>query len=49
MKAVILDMYGVILKETGDGFVPYVRRTFPELAKLLQRQRTADTCLTELA
>lgn len=31
MKAVILDMYGVILKETGDGFVPYVQRTFPDL------------------
>lgn len=31
MKAVILDMYGVILKETGDGFVPYVQQTFPGL------------------
>lgn len=31
MKAVILDMYGVILKETGDGFVPYVQHTFPNL------------------
>ena len=31
MKAVILDMYGVILKETGDGFVPYVQMTFPKL------------------
>lgn len=31
MKAVILDMYGVILKETGDGFIPYVQRTFPDL------------------
>lgn len=31
MKAVILDMYGVILKETGDGFVPYVQQTFPNL------------------
>lgn len=31
MKAVILDMYGVILKETGDGFVPYVQQTFPDL------------------
>ncbi|MFA9378359.1 MAG: HAD-IA family hydrolase [Lachnotalea sp.] len=31
MKAVILDMYGVILKETGDGFVPYVQHTFPDL------------------
>jgi putative hydrolase of the HAD superfamily len=32
MKAVILDMYGVILKETGDGFVPFINRTFPELS-----------------
>ena len=31
MKAVILDMYGVILKETGDGFVPYVQHRFPNL------------------
>lgn len=28
---VLLDMYGVILTETGDGFVPYVQQTFPEL------------------
>lgn len=33
MKAVILDMYGVILKETGDGFVPYVQQTFPNLRR----------------
>ena len=33
MKAVILDMYGVILKETGDGFVPFVNSTFPELSR----------------
>jgi putative hydrolase of the HAD superfamily len=25
-------MYGVILKETGDGFVPYIHQTFPELS-----------------
>ncbi len=31
MKAVILDMYGVILKQTGDDFVPYVQQTFPNL------------------
>jgi len=31
MKAIILDMYGVIVKQTGDDFVPYVQRTFPEL------------------
>ena len=31
MKAVILDMYGVILKQTGDDFVPYVQHTFPNL------------------
>lgn len=31
MKAVILDMYGVILKDTGDNFYPFVNRTFPNL------------------
>lgn len=31
MKAIILDMYGVIVKQTGDEFVPYVQQTFPEL------------------
>ena len=31
MKTVILDMYGVILKETGDDFVPYIQRIFPNL------------------
>jgi putative hydrolase of the HAD superfamily len=34
MKAVILDMYGVILKETGDGYVPYIQRTFPTLSSI---------------
>lgn len=32
MKAVVLDMYGVIVKQTGDDFVPYVQRTFPNLS-----------------
>lgn len=31
MKAIVLDMYGVIVKQTGDDFVPYVQQTFPEL------------------
>lgn len=31
MKAIILDMYGVIVKQTGDDFVPYVQQTFPDL------------------
>lgn len=31
MKALILDMYGVIVKQTGDDFVPYVQLTFPDL------------------
>ena len=31
MKAVILDMYGVIIKQTGEDFVPYVQQTFPDL------------------
>lgn len=29
MKAIVLDMYGVIVKQTGDDFVPYVQQTFP--------------------
>ena len=32
MKAVVLDMYGVIVKQTGDDFVPYVQQTFPHLS-----------------
>lgn len=31
MKAVILDMYGVILKDSGDGFYSFVNHTFPDL------------------
>lgn len=31
MKAIVLDMYGVIAKQTGDDFVPYVQQTFPDL------------------
>ena len=31
MKAIVLDMYGVIVKQTGDDFVPYVNQTFPNL------------------
>lgn len=31
MKAVLLDMYGVVLKDSGDSFYPYVNRTFPDL------------------
>lgn len=30
MRAILLDMYGVIVKQTGDELVPYVHRTFPE-------------------
>ena len=33
MKAIILDMYGVIVKQTGDDFVPYVQQTFPLLKR----------------
>lgn len=33
MKAILLDMYGVIIKQTGDDFVPYVQRFFPELSR----------------
>lgn len=31
MKAIVLDMYGVIVKQTGDDFVPYVQQSFPDL------------------
>ena len=31
MKAIILDMYGVIVRQTGDDFAPYVQKTFPNL------------------
>lgn len=31
VKAIILDMYGVIVKQTGDDFVPYVQKSFPDL------------------
>ena len=31
MKTIILDMYGVILKDTGDGFYSYVNGFFPNL------------------
>ncbi|MBE5947713.1 MAG: HAD family hydrolase [Lachnospiraceae bacterium] len=33
MKAIILDMYGVIVKQTGDDFVPYVQNIFPDLSQ----------------
>ena len=33
MKAIVLDMYGVIVKQTGDDFVPYVQQTFPGLSE----------------
>ncbi len=33
MSAVLLDMYGVILRETGDDFTPYVQKTFPQLSE----------------
>lgn len=28
MQAIILDMYGVIVKQTGDDFVPYIQKLF---------------------
>ena len=33
IKAVILDMYGVILKDTGEGFYEYVNKFFPNLTR----------------
>jgi len=32
VKAIILDMYGVILKDPGDGFYTYVNKSFPDLS-----------------
>lgn len=32
IKAIILDMYGVVLEQTGDDFVPHVQQDFPELS-----------------
>lgn len=31
MKAIVLDMYGVIVKQTGEDFVPFVQQTFPDI------------------
>ena len=31
MKTIILDMYGVIMKDTGDGFYDFVNSFFPNL------------------
>jgi putative hydrolase of the HAD superfamily len=44
VKALILDMYGVILKDPGEGFFTYVNRTFPDLtpADIYQHWDKAD-------
>ena len=33
MKAVILDMYGVILKDPDGGFIPFVTQTFANVTR----------------
>ena len=33
MKAIILDMYGVVVRQTGDDFAPYVQQSFPQLTE----------------
>ena len=33
MKAIILDMFGVILKQTGEEFYSYVQQDFPALTR----------------
>jgi len=33
MKAIILDMYGVIVKQTGDDFGPMFSRLFLSLSR----------------
>ncbi len=32
MRALILDMYGVIMKDPEGGYLPFVNRTFPDLS-----------------
>ena len=32
MRALILDMYGVIMKDPECGFMPFVNRAFPDLS-----------------
>ncbi len=33
MKGLILDMYGVIIKDPEGGYLPFVNRTFPHLSR----------------
>ncbi len=33
MKAIVLDMYGVVVKQTGDDFVPYIQNLLPNLTR----------------
>jgi len=33
MRVLILDMYGVIMKDPEGGFIPFVNRTFPDLSR----------------
>ncbi len=33
MRALILDMYGVIIKDPEGGFLPFINRTFPDLSR----------------
>ena len=33
IKAIILDMYGVIVKQSGEDFTPFVQQTFPQLTR----------------
>ncbi len=44
MKAIILDMYGVILKDPGEGFLSFVNKTFPSLtpAEIYEHWNRAD-------
>ncbi len=44
MKAIILDMYGVILKDPGEGFLAFVNKTFPSLtpADIYEHWNKAD-------
>lgn len=44
MKTIILDMYGVIMKDPEGGFIPFVNRIFPHLSRedIYQHWNKAD-------
>ena len=49
MKALILDMYGVIIKDPEGGLLPFVNRTFPELSRDDVYQHWSKAAVGELS